>query len=383
MTIESGGVGVGRVGAMLVGYKMFGVPCSGNFITDTLTNAVNQSGSAHGGQPVSATVLINGVDQTSLLESLKVKNSTLEGASFAELTFIGGAVSGLVLRQSTVEIFFNYEIGGDVFTAKIFTGTARKLTSNPAETGETQQIQLYDDSKILSEYPPSTTVLFGLPTHYTGSALNLIRAELAALGIYAVESTMVDYTIGGTPPIGELSVSPIPNVGWGSVQEMVNAVVSGRSPGYSRMGSDGIFRLYDSSVQPDAEWDVPTSTQFSCKKLEPSSGVYNRVTVTGAAGGSTTYNNTVHQAINGILETSVTAYFCNGTASQTAFGLAYSTFSLRNVYELEISVIPFIGAGSAITFDYQAGSVSAMVESSEITFSWPGGPTHKITCREF
>ncbi len=368
MTLESGAFGTGRFGAAVFGFKMFGVLCSGNFFSQELLDVVNQNGGTNRemqeGQPVGATVLIDGVDQTEIVESVRVKNTTLESAKTAEITFIGGSVPGFVLRESIVEVFFNYELESGKFTGMIFSGKARKQKVVPNAVGESVTVSLFDLSHILDEHAPRAS-------DYTGTALNLIRTELAMLGFDTVNSTLKDYSVTAITP----------SATWGTVREMINDLVSGRIPGYSYLGVDGVFNICSALTIEQSAWVLPLSAQFVNEKAEDSRGVFNYVVATNA-GLVQSYTDYEHIAVNGVLGISVKAPFCDTAFKLLTFATNYAEESQTASRIIECSVIPFIEPGALLTVETTDGTALVRLQESEISFSWPSGPTQKIVVKE-
>lgn len=362
MTIESGSWGFGRWGAAVFGFKTFGVPCSGNFVNQALMNAIMQTQGT--GLQVSASVFVDGVDRSSALESLQVKNTTLGGAKTATLVFIGSSVTGLTLRSSLVEIFFSYVIGSDTFTACLFSGTARsqKLKSGNSPSVE---LQLFDLSRELDEHAPTDT-------GYTGSSLELIRSELAILGYDTVESVWTDYTYS---PAGSS-----PGAIWTTVRAMINDIVSGVSLGFAFLDSAGIFRIYDALTVPLASWAVPKTAQFSNEKNYVNG--YNRVIATNNAGLSQTYNDTDHQTDNGILETTINAPYCRTNGQLLTFATKYAEQSQSAEYSIDMVPIPFLEIGDLLIVDYESVSILGRIQEMNLSFSWPAGPSFNIVVKE-
>lgn len=279
---QSGGEwGSAVFGGSLFGYAQSRVIGEGLLINAATVAALNQTEDVH--LDISLTVYIDGVDRTAYIERVSGASDGDFVAARASIVFIG---SGLTWLTKFAEVIIDETIivGDQTYTVRLFNGQITLISEAEGAESQSTSVEAYDASYFALKAPPTSTT-------WTGLASDLIALEAQYAGL-DVDVQIRDVTLTDVAINHSSRIALFKALAGVYGRAMVHLSASGRL----------VIRTIEYSQLRRLGWAVPLSAQWKQQPVDSSRDHFNRVTVQGANGSTTTIDDTADQAVNGIIE---------------------------------------------------------------------------------
>jgi hypothetical protein len=367
--IYDGYFGAERFGTGVFGVSSSGVPAIVNAMPANALSTLTQTAKVP--QEVSLAVIIDGVDVTSNTTYYRVNNlEALPGGALLRMAGISAPTVG-----STVAIDYMLTVDGGEYIGRIFSGIVGSVTTTQEPRGMPIHAVICRESATFSvlQLPPMTV-------QYTGTAHDLARIELSALGYTGVfDFSDFDIYAGDPAEPNASEFSPFyPSMSFATVELLLRWMAAQTSYGIISADPSGIVRVFaiDSTRSADCVYGSGGQTVANAgtanTQLAAPVSYGGRPTITRAyigwqaavrpmpIIGEDDYDSklTDHRAVS-------------ATAAAFAASARYATY-----HDVTVSCNPQIVPGHKVTFvDEAAATKTGIVTGLSHEGQWPAGFT--------